>query len=91
MSEVPDERGSGLVIAHPLQRSVAQPLGDEPAEDAEHVMSLVFRQVGPEAGQMRLGVVGLGGRRFRGVRDMADPSGDKPGVAEASPPGSAER
>ena len=86
MSELPDERDSGLVIAHPLQRSVAQPLGDEPAEDAEHVMSLVFRQVGPEAGQMR-----LGGRRFRGVRDMADPSGDAPGVAEASPPGSAER
>jgi hypothetical protein len=70
---------------------VAQPFGDEPAEDAEHVVSLVFRQVGPEASQMRLEVVGLGGRRFRGARDMADPSGNTPGVAEASPPGSAER
>ena len=35
--------------------------------------------------------MGLGRRRFRGVRDMVDPSGDTPGVAEASPPGSEER
>src|SRR5262245_1482732 len=54
-------------------------------------MPIVFGQGRPEVGQPGVLVVQAGGRRLRGACGMADPSGDTPGVAGASLPGSTGR